>query len=121
LILTKLDVLDSFEELKICTGYMHDGEPLDHFPASLKVLQECVPVYETLPGWQTPTTEARRMSDLPEAARNYIARLEEVCEVPISLISVSPSREGYIARDNSLLNYQFDAPGDKESVDERLN
>jgi adenylosuccinate synthase len=114
LILTKLDVLDSFPEIKLCTGYQYRGEALPHFPSSLQVLQECEPVYETLPGWQCSTVEARRMSDLPEAARNYIARLEEVCEVPISLISVSPSREGYIARDNSLLNYQFDAPGKEE-------
>jgi adenylosuccinate synthase len=121
LIVTKLDVLDSFEEIKICTGYLYEGELLDHFPASLKVLQNCEPVYETLPGWQSPTTEARRMSDLPEAARNYIARLEEICEVPVALISVSPSREGYIARDKSLLNYQFDAPGDEDAMDERLN
>jgi len=121
LILTKLDVLDSFEEIKICTGYNHQGESLDHFPASLKVLQDCEPVYETLPGWQTPTSGARRMSDLPEAARNYIARLEEICEIPIALISVSPSREAYIARDQSLLNYQFDAPGDEDSAEERLN
>ena len=121
LILTKLDVLDSFEEIKICTGYQYKGESLDHFPASLRVLQECEPVYETLPGWKTPTSEARRMSDLPEAARNYIARLEEICEIPIALISVSPSREAYIARDQSLLNYQFDAPGDEDSIEERLS
>jgi adenylosuccinate synthase len=121
IILTKLDVLDSFEEIKLCTGYMHEGQSLDHFPASLKVLQQCEPVYESLPGWQSDTTNARRLSELPEAARNYIARLEEVCEVPIALISVSPSREGYIARDNSLLNYQFDAPGDEDALDERLN
>jgi len=121
IILTKLDVLDSFEEIKICTGYLYEGKPLDHFPASLQQLADCEPVYETLPGWQSSTVEARRMSDLPEAARNYIARLEEVCEVPIALISVSPSREGYIARDQSLLNYQFDAPGDAGSPAERLN
>lgn len=121
LILTKLDVLDSFEEIRICTGYTYQGESLENFPASLRVLQQCEPVYETLPGWQTPTSGARRMSDLPEAARNYIARLEEICEIPIALISVSPSREAYIARDQSLLNYQFDAPGDEDSVEERLN
>ena len=121
LILTKLDVLDTFEEIKICTGYQYKGEKLDYFPASLKVLQECEPVYETLPGWQAPTSGARRMSDLPEAARNYIARLEEICEIPIALISVSPSREAYIARDQSLLNYQFDAPGDENSIEERLS
>lgn len=107
LILTKLDVLDSFEEIKVCTGYEYLGEKLDHFPASLEELAECKPVYETLPGWQTPTVEAREMDELPAAARDYITRLEEICEVPIVMISVSPSREGYIARDNSLLNYKF--------------
>lgn len=107
LILTKLDVLDSFKEIKVCTGYEYLGEKLDHFPASLKELAQCEPVYETLPGWQSSTVEAREMDDLPAAARNYIARLEEICEVPIVMISVSPSREGYISRDNSLLSYKF--------------
>ncbi|HEX8834309.1 MAG TPA: adenylosuccinate synthase, partial [Abditibacteriaceae bacterium] len=93
LIVTKLDVLDTFEEIKICTGYNYRGEKLDHFPASLKVLQECEPVYETMPGWKTPTGAARQFTDLPIEAQNYIQRLEEVSEVPITLISVSPSRE----------------------------
>jgi len=107
LIITKLDVLDSFEEIQLCTGYKYNGETLEHFPASLKVLQACEPIYETLPGWQSATGDARRMSDLPENARLYIERLEEVTNVPVALVSVSPSRENYIARDKSLLTYSF--------------
>jgi adenylosuccinate synthase len=106
-ILTKLDVLDSFEEIKVCTGYTRNGEVMKHFPTSLKVLAECEPVYETLPGWQTPTTGARSFEDLPTAAQTYIRRLEELCEVPVSLISVSPSRECYIPLDQTLLDYEF--------------
>ena len=120
LIITKLDVLDDFDEIKICTGYRLNGEVIEHFPASLKELEACEPVYETLPGWKSSTEEARTISELPEAARRYLARLEETTGIPIALISVSPSREGYIARDQSLLEYSFDAPGDAESALERL-
>ena len=112
LIVTKLDVLDSFEEIQLCTGYTYRGESLDHFPASLRVLSECEPIYETLPGWQTSTERARRFSELPEAARHYIQRLEEVSEVPIALISVGASRESYIARDQALLRYDFSVPSE---------
>ncbi len=108
LILTKLDVLDEFEEIKVCTGYIHKGQPLDYFPASLRVLEECEPVYETLPGWMAATGGARRMEELPEAARRYIERLEELCELPIALISVGPSRESFVARNHTLLRYEFD-------------
>lgn len=106
LVITKLDVLDHFEELKLCTGYLYKGEPLDHFPTSLKQLGQCEPVYETFPGWMTPTGQARQLSDLPENARRYIERLEEVSQVPVSVISVSPSRESFICLDHSLLNYE---------------
>jgi len=107
LVITKLDVLDEFETIKLCTGYMYRGEPLDHFPASLRVLAECEPIYEEWPGWMAPTGAARRFSELPEPARNYIRRIEEVTEVPIALISVSPARESYIALDQSFLRYDF--------------
>lgn len=110
LILTKLDVLDEFESIKICTGYMYRGTPIDHFPASLRVLAECEPIYEEWPGWMTTTGGVRRFSELPEAARNYIRRIEEICNAPIALISVSPSRESYIALDQSLLRYDFSVP-----------
>ena len=107
IIITKLDVLDTFEEIKLCTGYTIDGEPAEHFPASLRTLAKCVPQYETLPGWQSPTGGARRFEDLPQNAQKYIRRLEEVCEVPVGLISVSPSRESYVALDERLLAYSF--------------
>ena len=107
LIVTKLDVLDDFEEIKICTGYQYEGESLPYFPASLRVLAACEPVYETLPGWKIPTGEARTFEELPEAARVYLQRLEEVSGVPVALVSVSPSREAYIARDEKLLRYEF--------------
>ncbi len=112
LIITKLDVLDTFDEIQVCTGYKYKGEIIDHFPSSLRTLQACEPVYETLPGWKRETESARGLADLPREARHYIARLEEVSEVPISLISVSPSRESYICRDEGLLSYQFEAPGE---------
>lgn len=115
LIITKLDVLDEFETIKLCTGYLYKGEPLSHFPSSLHVLAQCEPIYEEWPGWMSPTGEARRFSELPEAARNYIRRLEEVCGVPIALISVSPSRESYIALDQSLLRYDFRVPATVET------
>src|SRR5205823_6522693 len=88
LILTKLDVLDTFESIQLCTGYRYQGQPLDHFPASLRVLSECEPVYESLPGWQTSTSVVRRFSELPQAAHNYVKRIEEVTGVPITMISV---------------------------------
>jgi len=109
LIITKLDVLDDFDEIKLCTGYRHNGEVIDYFPASLKVLEACEPVYETLPGWKASTEGARQISDLPEAARRYLARIEEATGLPVALVSVSPSREGYIARDQSLLTYSFES------------
>jgi adenylosuccinate synthase len=107
LIITKLDVLDSFEEMQICTGYTIGGEVLEHFPPSLRTLAKCEPKYETMPGWQSPTGDARRFEDLPLNAQKYIRRLEEVCEVPVGLISVSPSRESFVALDERLLSYEF--------------
>jgi adenylosuccinate synthase len=109
LILTKLDVLDEFEGIQLCTGYTYRGEPLDHFPASLRVLEQCEPVYETWAGWREPTVGARQFSDLPVNARAYIERLEQVTELPITLISVGPSRESFVARGQELLHYNFSA------------
>ena len=106
LIVTKLDVFDHFDEIELCTGYELDGQSVE-FPASLGVLARCKPVYEKFKGWKTSTEGARTMEDLPAEARAYLARLEEVCEVPISLVSVSPSRESYILRDERLLSYGF--------------
>ncbi|MBS13999.1 MAG: adenylosuccinate synthase [Gemmatimonadetes bacterium] len=90
---TRLDILDQIEELKICTHYTRNGERVDHFPADLNVLAECEPVYETLPGWQSDTTQCRTYESLPENAMAYLARIQELSGVTISIVSVGPDRE----------------------------
>ena len=107
LIITKLDVFDQFDEIKLCTAYQTPDGTVENFPASLHRLAQCEPVYETFPGWNSSTEGARTMDDLPANARAYLQRLEEVSEVPISLVSVSPSRENYICRDERLLSYGY--------------
>ncbi|MBV9773864.1 MAG: adenylosuccinate synthase [Gemmatimonadetes bacterium] len=96
LAVTKLDVLDTLEELKIAVGYRAAGQEMDDFPGDLGLLEEAEPVYETLPGWQTSTREARRWEDLPEAAQAYLRRLEELTEVPIWYVSVGTRRDQII-------------------------
>ncbi|GEA18380.1 MAG: adenylosuccinate synthase [Moorella sp. (in: firmicutes)] len=91
--LTKLDVLTGIDPLRICTGYRYGGEIIRDFPASLKVLQQCEPVYEEVPGWQEDITAARSLADLPAACRSYIRRLEELTGVPVHLIAVGPRRD----------------------------
>ncbi len=91
LCLTNLDVLDSFEEIKICVGYELDGEQIDTFPEPHR--QDHVkPVYETLPGWQADTTQTRCFADLPLNAQRYIRRIEELVGAPIRIVSVGPER-----------------------------
>jgi adenylosuccinate synthase len=92
-IVTKLDVLDTFEEIKICTSYETPDKTTTHFPADMFAIDQTVPVYETVPGWQSDTTGIRKWSDLPVNARNYIERLQEIVETRIEMISVGPSRE----------------------------
>ncbi len=88
-----LDVLSVAPEIAICTGYELDGRPLDHFPTDAFLLERCRPVYETLPGWGTDLSKARRVSDLPAAARRYVDRLGELLGVPVRILSVGPDRE----------------------------
>ncbi len=97
LALTKLDVLDDFEQISICTGYLLDGEPISRVPLT-RQLERVTPVYETMPGWQAPTTECRVFADLPAAAQRYVERLEQVCAVPIRQISVGAEREAMVVR-----------------------
>ena len=92
LAVTKLDVLDSLAEIKLCTGYQVGKEKLEHFPASTEKLQQVVPIYESHPGWRTSTKEAVSLEELPKNARKYLERLEELCETPISFISIGPER-----------------------------
>ena len=93
LVLTRLDVLDSFSSIKICTGYKLEGKVSDRFPTSIAALEKCQPVYEEMPGWQCRTTDMRRFSELPKAAKEYVKRLEELMGCPIDIISIGPRRE----------------------------
>ncbi len=91
--LTKLDVLDGVEELKICTGYRYEGEVLEDFPPSLEAMFRVEPSYESLPGWQGSVGDARREGDLPKEARDYVRRIEELIGAKIAGISVGSGRE----------------------------
>ena len=91
--LTRLDILDTFPEIKLCTGYRHHGVPLDGFPASLKVLSEVEPVYETFPGWLSPTSGIREYAALPANCRRYVERVAELCGARVGIVSVGPGRE----------------------------
>ena len=94
--LTKLDVLDGFETLKICTGYKVDGQMLDHFPSDAAAQAACTPVYEEMPGWSESTYGARSWADLPANAVKYIRRVEELTKTPVTLLSTSPERDDTI-------------------------
>jgi adenylosuccinate synthase len=94
--LTKLDILDGFEALKICTGYTIDGEEIDHLPAATQLQAKAKPVYETIEGWQESTKGARSWAQLPAQAIKYIRRVEELIEAPVALLSTSPERDDTI-------------------------
>jgi adenylosuccinate synthase len=101
LALTKLDVLDEFEEIKICTAYTHRGETIEDVPYGANVLAECEPVYETLPGWQTATSGITEFDELPDNAKAYVQRIEELVKAPVAMISTGPERTETIIRDSS--------------------
>jgi adenylosuccinate synthase len=103
LALTKLDVLDGLEEIQLCTRYRLGDRVLQDFPADLKLLAACEPVYERLPGWTSPTRGARDFDALPAEAKGYVRRLEEVTGVPAGIISTGSDREETIIRDPSLV------------------
>jgi adenylosuccinate synthase len=103
LAITKLDVLGGLEILKICTGYEHRGEIMDDFPASLKVLSDCKPVYETLPGWSEDISGVKEMNELPANVKNYLSRIEELTKTSIDLVSVGAERTQTIVRKNPFL------------------
>ncbi len=103
LALTKLDVLDGLDHIDICTAYRFGGRTLTDFPSDIGQLAQCEPVYESLPGWSAPTKGVRRFDALPDAARRYIARLEEVSGVRASIVSTGSERDHTIVRDEALL------------------
>jgi adenylosuccinate synthase len=89
-------VLDGFDELKICTGYLLDGVRIDHLPIASEQQRRVEPIYETMPGWDEPTVGARSWADLPANAVKYVRRVEELIGCPVAILSTSPEREDTI-------------------------
>ncbi len=107
LALTKLDVLDGVENLDICTSYRCGGRTLTELPSDIGQLAQCEPVYESMPGWSTPTKGTKKFDQLPEAARKYIARLEEVSGVKAAIVSTGSERDDTIVRNDVLQISEF--------------
>jgi len=101
--LTKLDVLDGLETVKLCTHYRYDGQQVDILPMDARILDKCTPIYEELPGWQGSTYGATSLESLPANALAYIKRVEELLEIPIDIISTGPDRNQTIT-----LRHPFD-------------
>jgi adenylosuccinate synthase len=93
LAITKLDVLDELEEIKVCVAYELDGKRCEHFPNNSRLLAGCSPIYETLPGWKRSTAECRTLEDLPSQALDYLRFLAELMKVPIAIVSVGAGRD----------------------------
>ena len=100
--LTKIDVLDTFEEIQICTGYKLNGKTIDYFPSSEDDQANVEPIYESFEGWKTTTTGISNFDDLPDLAKKYINRISTLTNTKIDLISTSPKRE-----DTILINELF--------------
>ena len=100
LALTKLDILDGFEEIKVCVGYRLDGREIDYLPAGEQAQARVEPVYETIDGWKEPTARARSWAQLPAQAIKYVRRVEELVGCPVALLSTSPEREDTILMTN---------------------
>jgi adenylosuccinate synthase len=107
LALTKLDVLDGLQRIPVCNAYRCGDTVLTEFPADLRKLEVCEPVLEWLPGWSQPTCGAKRVEDLPDAARAYIARLEALTGVPVLLVSTGAGRDDTIVRNDPLVTAWF--------------
>ena len=102
--LTKLDVLDGMDEIKVCVGYKLGTEEIDYFPASSVHQATVEPIYETIPGWKASTRGARSWADLPAEAIKYVKRIEELTECPVTLLSTSPEREDTILVQNPFFS-----------------
>ena len=100
LAITKLDVLDGLESIDICTHYEYRGRRLDVVPAAVDVLEECRPVYETLPGWTETTSGVRSYARLPKNVKGYLRRIEELTGAPIDIVSIGPDRDQTIVLRN---------------------
>ncbi len=104
LALTKLDILDGFDQIKVCTGYKLDGRDIDYLPAGEQAQARVEPVYETIDGWKEPTSKARSWVDLPAQAIKYVRRIEELIGCSVVLLSTSPEREDTILMKNPFEN-----------------
>jgi adenylosuccinate synthase len=93
LAITKLDVLDELEEIKVCVAYKINGQACDHFPSNAREFAHCQPIYESLPGWQQSTSDCRSLEDLPKQALDYLKFLAELMRVPIAIVSLGASRD----------------------------
>jgi adenylosuccinate synthase len=104
LALTKLDILDGFDEIKVCVAYKLDGREIDHLPGGERAQARVEPIYETIGGWKEPTAKARSWADLPAQAIKYVRRVEELIGCPVVLLSTSPEREDTILMKNPFEN-----------------
>ncbi|MEM8930358.1 MAG: adenylosuccinate synthase [Acidobacteriota bacterium] len=103
--LTKLDVLDELDEIRVCTAYRYRGEELPAFPAAIEVLEEVEPIYETFPGWKTSTVGSLSVDDLPPAAQDYMRFLEAQVGAPVGIVSTGPRREETILVDSPEMRH----------------
>ena len=102
LAITKLDVLDELEEIKVCVAYELEGKKIEHFPSSAEKFEMCKPIFKVLPGWKCSTAECRRLDDLPTQAMNYLRFLAELMEVPIAIVSIGASRDQTIVIEDPI-------------------
>ena len=105
LAITKLDILDTFDEIKLCTAYNLEGEALQDYPAGAWKVALCQPIYETWPGWKKPTTSCTQRDELPEEAQKYLTRIEEYTETPITLISNGADRKQILGKMSDLIHH----------------
>ena len=103
LVITKMDVLDDMEEIRVCTGYRYKGSLLRSFPPEIEVLAQCRPEYVTVKGWQQKTAGTKSFDELPVAARDYINRLSDLVKTEISVVSTGPDRSETIITPGSRL------------------
>jgi adenylosuccinate synthase len=123
LAITKLDVLDELDEIKVCVAYEMDGQRVNDFPTSAHVFAQCQPIYETVPGWRQSTAPCRSLDDLPRQALDYLKFLAELMEVPIAIVSLGASRDQTIIVEDpihgpkrALLYANGDSEGWEQSI-----
>jgi adenylosuccinate synthase len=98
IVLTKVDVLDGVDTIRICTGYRSKGEAWDHPMANISHMKHAEPVYEEVPGWLSSTRDCRAFADLPAACRRYVERIGELCGAPVDVVSIGPDRDHTLVR-----------------------